>query len=103
MSNKDKIGRNDNCVCGSGKKYKRCCLDKLEGGNPPKGWGWSAVLILLGCIGGALLWNAKGLGAGLGVLGASLIFAAGVYILRDPAPPRKGGGDPSAINFGGKS
>lgn len=23
-----KIGRNDPCVCGSGKKYKKCCLDK---------------------------------------------------------------------------
>jgi hypothetical protein len=21
-----KIGRNDPCVCGSGKKYKKCCL-----------------------------------------------------------------------------
>ena len=25
---KSKIGRNDPCPCGSGKKYKRCCLDK---------------------------------------------------------------------------
>lgn len=24
----EKIGRNDLCPCGSGKKYKRCCLDK---------------------------------------------------------------------------
>ena len=23
----DKIGRNDLCICGSGKKYKKCCLD----------------------------------------------------------------------------
>ncbi|MCP4388788.1 MAG: zinc chelation protein SecC, partial [Gammaproteobacteria bacterium] len=23
-----KIGRNDPCPCGSGKKYKRCCLGK---------------------------------------------------------------------------
>ena len=23
-----KVGRNDACPCGSGKKYKRCCLDK---------------------------------------------------------------------------
>ena len=23
-----KIGRNDSCPCGSGKKYKRCCMDK---------------------------------------------------------------------------
>jgi tetratricopeptide (TPR) repeat protein len=25
-----KIGRNDACPCGSGKKYKRCCLAKVE-------------------------------------------------------------------------
>ena len=23
-----KIGRNDPCPCGSGKKYKKCCLEK---------------------------------------------------------------------------
>ncbi|MBD3810221.1 MAG: SEC-C domain-containing protein, partial [Sulfuricurvum sp.] len=23
-----KIGRNDLCPCGSGKKYKKCCLNK---------------------------------------------------------------------------
>ena len=24
----EKIGRNDPCTCGSGKKYKNCCLNK---------------------------------------------------------------------------
>lgn len=28
-----KIGRNDLCPCGSGKKYKKCCLDKDEAGD----------------------------------------------------------------------
>ena len=27
-----KIGRNEPCPCGSGEKYKKCCL-KLEGGK----------------------------------------------------------------------
>lgn len=27
-----KIGRNDPCPCGSGKKYKKCCLGKKEKG-----------------------------------------------------------------------
>ena len=26
----DRLGRNDPCHCGSGKKYKRCCLGKDE-------------------------------------------------------------------------
>jgi uncharacterized protein YecA (UPF0149 family) len=25
MGSKEKIGRNDPCPCGSGKKYKKCC------------------------------------------------------------------------------
>lgn len=25
-----KLGRNDLCSCGSGKKYKKCCLNKVE-------------------------------------------------------------------------
>ncbi len=28
MSEKVKVGRNENCPCGTGKKYKNCCLDK---------------------------------------------------------------------------
>ncbi|MDD3164954.1 MAG: preprotein translocase subunit SecA [Oscillospiraceae bacterium] len=34
---KVKIGRNDPCPCGSGKKYKHCCMEKdLAGGNSQK-------------------------------------------------------------------
>lgn len=29
MYQKTKIGRNDKCLCGSGKKYKSCCIDKM--------------------------------------------------------------------------
>jgi hypothetical protein len=27
------LGRNEPCHCGSGKKYKKCCLEKDEGKN----------------------------------------------------------------------
>lgn len=27
--NRDKLSRNDLCYCGSGKKYKKCCMDKI--------------------------------------------------------------------------
>ena len=27
---REERGRNDTCPCGSGKKYKRCCLDSDE-------------------------------------------------------------------------
>lgn len=32
----DKIGRNDPCSCGSGKKYKQCCLTKQRPGTRRK-------------------------------------------------------------------
>lgn len=28
MAHSDKVGRNDACPCGSGKKYKKCCINK---------------------------------------------------------------------------
>ena len=28
ITTKRKIGRNEPCPCGSGKKYKKCCLNK---------------------------------------------------------------------------
>jgi hypothetical protein len=28
ITRKEKVGRNDTCPCGSGKKYKKCCLNK---------------------------------------------------------------------------
>ena len=28
MDIEQKVGRNDPCPCGSGKKYKNCCIDK---------------------------------------------------------------------------
>lgn len=28
-----KTGRNDPCVCGSGKKFKKCCESKMIGGR----------------------------------------------------------------------
>ncbi len=27
---RNKIGRNQKCTCGSGKKYKKCCLHKQQ-------------------------------------------------------------------------
>jgi uncharacterized protein YecA (UPF0149 family) len=28
VSGRKKVGRNDPCPCGSGKKYKKCCIDR---------------------------------------------------------------------------
>lgn len=29
-------GRNEPCICGSGKKFKKCCLEKFENGEYEK-------------------------------------------------------------------
>jgi len=29
----EKVGRNDPCPCGSGKKFKKCCESKMLGGR----------------------------------------------------------------------
>lgn len=36
----DKVGRNDLCNCGSGKKYKKCCADKSQ-------WSRGSVLMVV--------------------------------------------------------
>lgn len=33
----EKVGRNDPCPCGSGKKYKSCCLQKEQQKRHPQG------------------------------------------------------------------
>lgn len=30
MTSEVKVGRNDPCPCGSGKKYKKCCIGKVN-------------------------------------------------------------------------
>ncbi len=43
-----KIGRNDPCPCGSGKKYKRCCLAVASGAaEPPADFAWRRLRRLL--------------------------------------------------------
>ena len=39
-----KIGRNDPCPCGSGKKYKRCCYRQRKTALPALDSGWQVEL-----------------------------------------------------------
>jgi hypothetical protein len=38
-----KIGRNDPCPCGSGKKYKRCCLPRQPSTPSAPSYSWMAL------------------------------------------------------------
>lgn len=49
MSHPTKTGRNDDCPCGSGRKYKKCCLNKpavapSDLGLPPTAEAWATTL-----------------------------------------------------------
>jgi SEC-C motif len=37
-----KIGRNDSCPCGSGKKYKKCCLSRQSSPSSAPSYSWMA-------------------------------------------------------------
>lgn len=49
MANNAKVGRNDRCPCGSGKKFKHCCEGKSSTKLSPA--GWAAVVALAAAVG----------------------------------------------------
>ena len=101
MTSSAKVGRNSPCQCGSGKKFKNCCIDKVQRENAQAPMGASIGIFIAGLAGAALLFMYKGTGSALAAVAGALIVASAVYIFRDPNPPRSGGGsDSSAINFG---
>ena len=95
------VSRNDPCPCGSGEKYKRCCLGKEQvavQGRDMKLPGILAGVAVAVSVGVGL---ASDLQTGLAVGGALLLCIGAWAIFRDPPPPRKGNDHPAAINFGG--
>jgi len=47
-----KVGRNDRCPCGSGKKYKNCCAGKAAQKMSPASW---AAIVALAAAAGVLV------------------------------------------------
>ena len=43
MNDTHKAGRNDPCPCGSGKKYKHCCLTAQEATVSPETYLWRRI------------------------------------------------------------
>ena len=93
------IGRNEPCPCGSGEKYKRCCLAK---GDPRQASRTRAVtlatvvVVALAVVLGVAVSQAAGLTAAF--VG---FIAIGIWLWLFSPPPNSGGGtDPSAINYG---
>ena len=94
------INRNDPCPCGSGKKYKRCCLGKPVVDNS-KHWKLVGLLAVISVIATTAIWYS--LGSRLGFLSAALtvMMVGAIALFTDPPDPKSGGPDPSTISFGG--
>jgi len=94
------INRNDACPCGSGLKYKRCCLGKPVATNS-KHWKLVGLLALVLAGITAALWLM--VSSNIGILSAALsvMVLAAIALFTDPPDSKPGGSDPSAISFGG--
>ena len=93
------ISRNDRCPCGSGKKYKNCCLGKA----PPavrRRRGFLSILLVVASLGGGIYAGiAKGVGLGIAIAGAGLTVAILISAMLSP-PSSKGSDGAANINFG---
>ena len=56
-----KLGRNDQCLCGSGKKYKRCCLPKDEAAAAAAALAKLPPPVVSSFAGGDTVWEDDGL------------------------------------------
>ena len=102
MGSGEVVGRNDPCPCGSGKKYKRCCLGtEADPAARPRTTLPALVAALVALLVGAAVAMSRGGEDGAVVAVVLLMIAAGVYVFTNMPPPNKDSGSPGGINFGG--
>jgi len=93
------VNRNDPCPCGSGKKYKHCCLGAPASGFDRK-TGIALAIVGVALVIAAILYATVGKDAAGLVIGLGVLIAGAWWLFTDP-PSSKGSGDPGSINFGG--
>ncbi|MEM1204573.1 MAG: SEC-C domain-containing protein [Acidobacteriota bacterium] len=92
------IGRNELCPCGSGLKYKRCCLVTGSVDDAKRQRTTLIAIVTVVAIALVLAFAVSGqVGAVAGALGG---VGVAIWLWLSAPPPSKGGGDPGAINFG---
>ena len=90
--------RNDPCPCGSGNKYKRCCIGKAEGSSLNR--KSLVILLVLGIVAGLAVGFFRGPVDGVIAFFGVTLVAACFRAISNP-PPSKGGRENAAgINFG---
>ena len=97
MAETSKISRNEPCPCGSGKKYKSCCVGKTAVGK--KSYRLPLIITLIGLIAGGVVFSQSTLQNGAMAFAVAVVFAVGIYIVADP-PESRGRGGGGQINFG---
>ena len=101
-----RVGRNDLCPCGSGLKYKKCHM-LIDLGEAPSEGASNGLngkvlggVIAAGVLVGLGVGQSYGAQTGIAVGGGIIALAVAWSVFRDPPPPKSGGDDPAAINFG---
>ena len=71
MASSGKVGRNDRCPCGSGKKFKQCCEGKTSRRLGPAGWAAVVAVVAAVAVLAVFLFNLAQGGGDLGAGGGS--------------------------------
>ena len=94
-----KVGRNDPCPCGSGMRYKRCCLGKPPVKSRKKLYFTVAAIVALTIVVGVIMAVFLTPSKALLAPGVGLILVVVVFINHNP-PDSKGRAGSDRINFG---
>lgn len=79
MASSGKVGRNDRCPCGSGKKFKQCCEGKSTRKLSPAGWAALVAIAAAVAVLGVFLFNltqGRELGRGAGTCPPGQVWSA---------------------------
>ena len=102
VSNESKIGRNDPCPCGSGKKYKQCHFGApLEDAQVTRrSLRIPAILAVLAVALAIAVGVQRDVGSAVVVLLSCALGIGGLMVLSKPPPSNPSSGAPGGINFG---
>ena len=102
MGSREDIGRNDPCPCGSGKKYKRCCLgSEVDPAVAPRNTKAALIAAAVAALVVIAVALTRTVNDALVLAVVAALVVAGVYIFSNMPPPNENTGSPGGINFGG--
>ena len=97
-----KVARNESCPCGSGKKYKHCCIEKPPPQTARPRSRLPLILLPIVLLAAALFAYRNGILVGLSVAGVGIVLLGIIMSLHNPPPSQGNKSDSAAINFGGR-